>query len=74
MNTIRFLFALTFLSSSNVFAADWPTWGGDATRNMVSLEEDLDFDFDPGEMNDDESVNMETTTNIKWVALSLIHI
>ena len=35
---------------------------------MVSLEENLDFDFDPGEMNDDESVNMETTTNIKWVA------
>ena len=42
--------------------------GGDATRNMVSLETGLDFDFEPGEMNDDESVKMETTKNIKWVA------
>jgi len=35
--------------------------GRDATRNMVSLETGLDLDFDPGEMNDDESVNMSTT-------------
>ena len=53
---------------SNLPAADWPTWGGDATRNMVSLETGLDFDFEPGEMNDDESVDMSTTKNIKWVA------
>ncbi len=35
---------------------------------MVSLETGLDFDFEPGEMNDDESVDMSTTKNIKWVA------
>ena len=35
---------------------------------MVSLETGLDFDFDPGEMNDDESVDMSTTKNIKWLA------
>jgi len=46
---------------TNLPAADWPTWGGDATRNMVSFETGLDFDFEPGEMNDDESVDMSTT-------------
>ena len=29
----------------------------------------LDFDFEPGEMNDDETVDMSTTKNIKWVAV-----
>ena len=35
---------------------------------MVSLETDLDLDFNPGEMNDDETVDMSTTQNVKWVA------
>jgi outer membrane protein assembly factor BamB len=68
MNSLHHLFLTALFLSTNVFAADWPTWGGDATRNMVSLETGLDFDFEPGEMNDDESVKMETTKNIKWVA------
>jgi hypothetical protein len=68
MNSLHHLFVTALFLSSNVFAADWPTWGGDATRNMVSLETGLNFDFEPGEMNDDESVKMETTKNIKWVA------
>ena len=33
---------------------------------MVSSEKDISFDFDPGEMNDDEVVDMKTTKNIKW--------
>ena len=64
MKKIKYiLYAL--LLTSNLSAADWPTWGGDATRNMVSLETGLDLDFEPGEMNDDESVDMSTTKNIK---------
>ena len=50
------------------FGADWPMWGKDRTRNMVSDEKNLIFDFNPGEMNDDEVVDMKTTKNIKWVA------
>lgn len=49
-------------------AADWPSWGKDQSRNMVSSEKGLTFEFVPGEFNDDESVDLSTTENIKWVA------
>ena len=49
-------------------AADWPSWGKDQSRNMVSSETGLTFEFVPGEFNDDESVDLSTTENIKWVA------
>ena len=49
-------------------AADWPTWGGDGTRNMVSLEKGITLDFDPGRMDEDEKVDMKTTKNVKWIA------
>ena len=32
--------SFSVLLISNLPAADWPTWGGDATRNMVSLKPD----------------------------------
>src|SRR6056300_2044965 len=48
--------------------ADWPVWGGDGSRNMVSSETGLVTDFNPGEMSDDEVVDMKTTKNVKWVA------
>ena len=35
---------------------------------MVSSENGLIVDFNPGEMNDDEVVDMKTTKNVKWVA------
>ena len=35
---------------------------------MVSSESGLIVDFNPGEMNDDEVVDMKTTKNVKWVA------
>ena len=49
-------------------AADWPIWGKDGSRNMVSAESGLTVDFNPGDMNDDEVVDMKTTKNVKWVA------
>ena len=42
--------------------------GKDNNRNMVSQEEGIIFDFDPGEMKDDETVDLGTTKNIKWIA------
>ena len=53
---------------STMSAADWPTWGGDGTRNMVSLEKGVTLDFDPGRMDEDEKVDMKTTKNVKWIA------
>jgi outer membrane protein assembly factor BamB len=52
----------------NLAGEDWPIWGKDGSRNMVSSEKQLTFDFDPGEMSDDEVVDMDTAKNIKWVA------
>ena len=49
-------------------AADWPVWGKDHSRNMVSGETGIVTDFQPGEINSDESVNLKTTQKVKWVA------
>ena len=35
---------------------------------MVSSEEGITFEFKPGELRDDESVDLDTTQNVKWVA------
>ena len=51
-----------------LFADDWPSWGKDQSRNMVSAEKGITFDFSPGEFEEDESVNLSTTKNVKWVA------
>tara|TARA_B100000161_G_scaffold262054_1_gene231292 strand:+ start:5689 stop:7194 length:1506 start_codon:yes stop_codon:yes gene_type:complete len=57
-----------FLITFTLNAEDWPIWGKDGSRNMVSIETGVSFEFDPGEMSDDEVVDMQTTKNIKWVA------
>jgi outer membrane protein assembly factor BamB len=59
------LFTL-FANLSN--GAGWPIWGGDGSRNMVSSEIGLVVDFNPGDMSDDEVVDMKTTKNVKWIA------
>ncbi len=48
-------------------ADDWPVWGKDKSRNMVSEETGICFDFEPGELKVDETVDLSTTKNIKWV-------
>ncbi len=60
------LLGLAFLSKS--FGSDWPIWGGNGSRNMISGESKVTLDFNPGEMNDDETVDASTTKNLKWVA------
>jgi outer membrane protein assembly factor BamB len=50
-------------------AADWPMWGRDPSRNMVSPEKGLPERFSPGKLKPDgESVDPATMKNVKWVA------
>jgi outer membrane protein assembly factor BamB len=50
-------------------AGDWPVWGGDFTRNMVSSETGILTSFDAGNYkNNSEEIDMATTKNVKWVA------
>jgi len=62
-----------YLCSSAVlnesFADDWPTWGGDATRNMVSTEEGpVPSDFNPGEeIGRTGQIDMATTEHVQWI-------
>ena len=51
-----------------VKSADWPVWGRDGTRNMVSDESGAPTEWEIGEMDENEVVDMSTTKGIKWVA------
>ena len=70
MNSRSFnlLILLSLISSPFLLSADWPSWGKDQSRNMVSFEKGITFDFKTGALNDDESIDLSTTKNIRWVA------
>ena len=67
------LFALTFASIASIavhsaWAQDWPTWGRDNSRNMVSDAKNVPDDFDPGKNAEgSEERDMKTTRGVKWV-------
>ncbi len=62
------LIAVTLVAAS-LHAADWPQWGGENTRNMVSPETGLPVDIGPGKkIKGSEEVDMATTKNCLWVA------
>lgn len=48
-------------------AGDWPTWGRDSARNMVSPETNLPADVKIAE-TDDGDVDVKASQNIAWVA------
>jgi outer membrane protein assembly factor BamB len=57
------------LSASAVRAADWPSWGGQPSRNMASeTEKGLPSWYSLGKRNDSDEIDLSTTKNIKWVA------
>jgi outer membrane protein assembly factor BamB len=62
------LILLSVISSPVSLFADWRSWGKDQSRNMVSDETGITFDFETGVLNDDESIDLRTTKNIRWVA------
>jgi len=52
-----------------VVAADWPNWGRDGSRNMVSQEKGLIESAEPGKAKaGEEEVDPATTKNVKWTA------
>ncbi len=49
--------------------SDWPQWGRDHTRNMVSGATGLPDSFSPGSfIGNTEEIDIATSTNIKWIA------
>lgn len=61
--------SLLTLSLTTVRGEDWPTWGRDATRNMVGNAKNLPVDVNPGELNDEtEEIDLTNAKNIRWVA------
>jgi outer membrane protein assembly factor BamB len=66
-HSVAVWFAL--LSTPGLHAADWPQWGGTASRNMVSLEKNLAETFVPGEkMHQGGGIDLATTKSVKWTA------
>ncbi len=60
--------AITLLAPLSVLhAADWPEWGGTASKNMASLEKDLPDTFAPREKGTQgEGRLLATTGNVQW--------
>jgi outer membrane protein assembly factor BamB len=49
--------------------SDWPQWGRDPSRNMVSPDKGLPATFTPGQfVGDSDRIDMATTENVKWIA------
>jgi hypothetical protein len=65
-NILYFIFICTLAIPLPTQGEDWPIWGKNKTRNMVSLETDIPFQFSPGRMRQDESVDIDTTYNVRW--------
>ncbi|MHC5070435.1 MAG: outer membrane protein assembly factor BamB family protein, partial [Planctomycetota bacterium] len=60
---------LAAASTASAQGSDWPMWGRDFTRNMVSTEKGLPETFAPGGfVKNTETIDLETTKNVKWVA------
>ena len=50
-------------------AADWPMWGHDPSRNMVSTDKGLPSAINAGKENADGTIDPATASkNVKWVA------
>ncbi len=66
--TLPFLYLFCALSATSL-AGDWPMWGRDHSRNMISEAQGLPSDFDPGKPNPkSEEIDPATTKNILWIA------
>ena len=63
-----FLSAVT-LGGASLLAADWPHWGGDASRNMVSRETEVPVEVEIGDPPATvEDLDKSKAPNIKWLA------
>lgn len=49
-------------------AGDWPFWGRNASRNMVSDEKNVPTSWDAGNYKENsEDIDLKTTKGVKWV-------
>lgn len=56
-------------TATTTATTDWPMWGHNASRNMVSTEKGLPVTFEPGKFKGStEEIDMATTKNVRWVA------
>ncbi len=63
------LVVLAVASATAAESQDWPMWGRDHTRNMVSMETGLPDTFSPGQfVRGTDQIDLKTASNIKWVA------
>lgn len=64
-----FIFVAALAAGAAAYAADWPQWGRDNSRNMASPETGLVDSFNAGQQKDDsEDIDAATTKNVRWVA------
>ena len=60
---------LLAVSATAMSAADWPSWGGQPSRNMASeTEKGLPDSYSFGKKNAQGEIDLSTTKNVKWVA------
>lgn len=70
LKAVSILFACVAAATSAIaIAGDWPMWGHDPSRNMVSVEKNLPDSADPGKPKEDGGpIDLATTKNVKWAA------
>ncbi len=49
-----------------LIAGDWPTWGRDGTRNMVSPEKNLPVEIEIKEA--DDAIDLKASKGVLWAA------
>ncbi len=69
IETLLTVLGAVLIAAPGALADDWPQWGGTASKNMVSQEENLPATFEPGK-GDPQSggIRMSTTKNVRWAA------
>lgn len=65
---LRAIAVLAALCPLAAFAGDWPAWGRDASRNMVSPEKNLPDAIEPPTAGDDGKIAPGSGKNVRWVA------
>ena len=69
MNRLACILATVALLALPLRADDWPQWGHDNSRNMVTAEKNLPESLDPGKPKEGkDEIDLATTKNVKWVA------
>ncbi len=67
MKLVQLFFLCVFVTVAS--AGDWPQWGRDGSRNMVSAEKGLPVTWDAGKTKGDtDEIDPATTKNVKWTA------